>query len=1002
MKLAGNEIEFSNEKDLPFFDRYLDEVLYLFDKADADIIVFEDIDRFDDVAVFERLREINAILNGPKYPKREKPIRFVYLVKDDIFSTSDRVKFFDTIIPIVPIINSSNSYDKFIEGLERFNLIESIDNSLLRGVALHITDMRLVENICNEFSVYSNVLIDLNLDLNKLFALIVYKNIFPRDFSLLQQNKGYVYALFHSVQNYEQSMRKDLESTISTLENRIIKRSDEVARNIAELDCLFKNFYKYDPVFRSYRYSAEYEERRRNIEENDIPELRIRLVDTQSKLEAINNMRLHTLLQNSKTVDDIFGLKNKGNEISNFEYITKDSSFGLLRYLLMNGYIDETYPDYMTYFYGVSLGRADKNFVLGVLDDRPTDPNQILDKPELVATYISAEYCSKIQILNYSFVHYLLNCGDSKITAVFRYLSTTDNFKYIEEHSKIYPDDIRLLSGMICKYWEGFFQCCNSSDSLDEDIKQRIVFWIIADCSHDDLSRLNKNSVITNYLNRTSSILEIEYEFDKSRVISNLNVLGVKFGNIDINDKTSKKILETVYEANAYKVNFNNVCVMLSQFYGFDDTDDMDELTSRPLSLIFADMESNLAQYISSNLTAFLADWLLYCETCTDDEEIAIRILNADADNKEDYLNILKVRISHAELLTDVAILGHALEKGKIEYSAHNLIVLLKSSNTPKIKEATVEFINNSRTPIIVSEDDDITERNNFINVLIKNSQVNEEKLESIIRACDFHFESFSERQLPDNRICTLIHSGAICMNSPSYKHLKSYYSTSLLINFIHNNFDKYIDMIESDENCYYPEDVISVLSSDSFAVREQKKLLNMVVDHGYLKSLPIKDSSYREDIICEAISLGIINKEGFSVILNANSTPISGKIRNTIVRWAIKYWDDFIDRCSMYATEKICIELIKNPQLDIEKKKEIFMLHMDIFTDEKIIEILSLTGFDEISKCMEGSSNYVPITEENQKVLEVLQCRNIITFTNNSDENYIVNIADGKTVDNS
>ena len=35
-----------------------------------------------------------------------------------------------------------------------------------------------------------------SLDYNKMFALITYKNLFPRDFSDLQLNKGFVYSLF--------------------------------------------------------------------------------------------------------------------------------------------------------------------------------------------------------------------------------------------------------------------------------------------------------------------------------------------------------------------------------------------------------------------------------------------------------------------------------------------------------------------------------------------------------------------------------------------------------------------------------------------------------------------------------------------------------------------------------------------------------------------------------------------------------------------------------------
>ena len=45
LNLNGNEIEIFEESDDSYFDKYLNEVLYLFENADADVIVFEDMDR---------------------------------------------------------------------------------------------------------------------------------------------------------------------------------------------------------------------------------------------------------------------------------------------------------------------------------------------------------------------------------------------------------------------------------------------------------------------------------------------------------------------------------------------------------------------------------------------------------------------------------------------------------------------------------------------------------------------------------------------------------------------------------------------------------------------------------------------------------------------------------------------------------------------------------------------------------------------------------------------
>ncbi|MFF2907308.1 hypothetical protein [Paenibacillus sp. NPDC057934] len=41
-----------------------------------------------------------------------KPRSFIF--RDDIFFSKDRTNFFDYIVPIIPVVDSSNSYDQFI------------------------------------------------------------------------------------------------------------------------------------------------------------------------------------------------------------------------------------------------------------------------------------------------------------------------------------------------------------------------------------------------------------------------------------------------------------------------------------------------------------------------------------------------------------------------------------------------------------------------------------------------------------------------------------------------------------------------------------------------------------------------------------------------------------------------------------------------------------------------------------------------------------------------
>ena len=241
LNLQGNEIEIFEESDDSYFDKYLNEVLYLFENVDADVIVFEDMDRFNANRIFERLREVNTLANIQLQKENKKILRFFYLLRDDIFISKDRTKFFDYIIPVVPVVDSSNSYDQFISHFKKGGLFEKFNESFLQGLSLYIDDMRLLKNIYNEFVIYYNRLNITELDCNKMLAIIAYKNLFPRDFADLQLNQGFVYTLFNSKEQFVAEEVKKLSEKVSEIGHKIESAKNEHLKTIKELDAAFED-----------------------------------------------------------------------------------------------------------------------------------------------------------------------------------------------------------------------------------------------------------------------------------------------------------------------------------------------------------------------------------------------------------------------------------------------------------------------------------------------------------------------------------------------------------------------------------------------------------------------------------------------------------------------------------------------------------------------------------------------------------------------------------------
>lgn len=76
---------------------------------------------------------MNSLVNIQHQKEEKWPFRFFYLLRDDIFISKDRTKFFDYIVPVVPVVDSSNSYGQFIAHFKRSGLFEKFEEAFCRG-----------------------------------------------------------------------------------------------------------------------------------------------------------------------------------------------------------------------------------------------------------------------------------------------------------------------------------------------------------------------------------------------------------------------------------------------------------------------------------------------------------------------------------------------------------------------------------------------------------------------------------------------------------------------------------------------------------------------------------------------------------------------------------------------------------------------------------------------------------------------------------------------------
>lgn len=652
LNIQGNEFEIAGDNEDSYFDKYLNEVIYLFENSDVDAIIFEDIDRYEISEIFERLREINKLVNNKLknhknniflnfifdrlektkiyFLQKRRILKFFYLLRDDIYISKDRTKFFDFIIPVIPVIDSSNSYDKIIELLKEDNHY-NLNQNFLYKISLYIDDMRLLKNICNEFKIYykklSGAKNDTKINSDKVLAIIVYKNLFPKDFADLQLNQGFVYNLFSQKDKFLEERVKEIDEQIN-LQMEVLKQQKNETLDLRELELLNEYYYYYynnRRIFSQQEYndwnSFKYKERKKLLEErkaNTIHEIEKKINSLEYEKNKLKNSYFRKIITR-ENIDSIFTctyideLKNEHK----FKDVKGNPYFKLLKFLIREGYLDERYSYYMAYFYENRLTKIDKNFLIAVADKEKLEYNYKLDNPNLVAERLEISDFDEIESLNFDLLNCLLKLEDSnsknKKTTMFTQLKETKNFEFVSSYLKLGNlGELcqKKFTILLYSIWETFFSEVKNYENLLENDLYMYVVDILQFSKKDDLKKINKNNNILEYIenkkdffdfrlySKNIEILEIHSNY--LNFFNNLESLDIKFKELEYSNSFDSfsheglgwAIFESNFKKKRYILNFNNINLMIKEvLYKNILSKDIQEATEFEKTLFFLKKE---------------------------------------------------------------------------------------------------------------------------------------------------------------------------------------------------------------------------------------------------------------------------------------------------------------------------------------------------------------------------------------------------------------------------
>ncbi len=888
--VVGIEL-FEKENSDSFFDKYLNEVIYLFEHSDADAIVFEDLDRYDVTLIFEKLREINDLIHQKRSSppkKNQKVLRFVYLIRDDIFSSSDRSKFFDFIIPIVPITDCSNSANKLMARLNEAGFEKMFSKRFLQDVSLYLSDLRLINNIVNELLIYHARLLESSPSdkTDCQFAMILYKNLFPQDYILLQQGRGYVHAILEKKKTLIRTNQHRLSDKISELRSEIIATETEHLQKLDELNALYfplnaevstinntavdakigrielikQILSNPDQVFYRQGYNTvkmdvsskqsamendvDYSSRKSILNRKASAE-KNRISNEVQKLEQerkqIDSMTLKELIQqkelglSSKTEDDFWTCTLPEYEPSNYvAEILGSPWFGLLKYLIRNGYINENYSVFVSYLHPGSLSPHDREFLLSLHDRKHLGNDYLLDNPGEVLEHLSMADFGRRELCNFCLLDHLLKENQTeKIKSWIQTLTSTgfntnELFDFLLSFWRSTQEFERFIRFINHEY-PHWFQRWTESGLLTIDEWRSYAINSIYYAEGKTLERLNEDGWLTARISEDEMFLQIDTTEIK-KLINGLQKLEVRFPAITCRDK-DLALMDAVYQNGLYQITFSMLNTIMTRYYDCYDED----IEQRSYTFLLDSPEEPLTKYVEQNMPAYMAAILgngTY--RFTDDEPAVVALLNHKSVSEEDklsYISRLDTKVQSLTAIETLSLWQALLKKGCVEFTWDNIAnYFVELSDTEDGLTAELSAFMEQCEQIPKLPYDDLKERigtectSRMLAAILRNTDISLPQYDKVLDSLGIHYSNFTLDSIPTNYIVSLLKKKIIRMTAKNAENMRSNYPDCFADFVALTDTKAFADLVEKGEFVLTQDELTSLLLdsriSEDFKVR--------------------------------------------------------------------------------------------------------------------------------------------------------------------------------------
>lgn len=1039
---GNTSIEVVTKDNNTVFNRYLDEIIYFFQQSKFQYVVFEDLDRFENIGIYERLKGLNIILNGTKQLEKQNII-FIYALKDDLFTNNDsnhdiynRTKFFDFIIPTIKVAHSSNAESLLLNILSNEFISEEKPNGLtkdfIEDIALFINDMRILINICNEYKIYKEALNNNSITFNRLFAFIVYKNIHPGDYSKLLNNEGKLFEIL----NIRDKIINQIENDIQEIQHKInmgiqsdmynpmdiallfnFKKKEELKYlnkisihdssgefiKSIEADTSYNSDIKFKGLFEScvglndftvhlHRPNHHFNVQQgkdffSSVSDGNFLE-RYEGIYYKSEAENLQNDKedLHQKIQRIKKESISKLIKNGEIECKLLEDLKSDSE--LIYFLIRHGWIDESYEDYLSYFYVGSLSNNDMRFLKAVRNGTILEVDFTLTNIPKIIDRIKLEEVSSNAIFNYNLFNYMIKHSEEywyKLKKIISYMFNNNDegiknyYGFIEnsyknQEYKIIGDLFHLSKRIDIHFW------IHTIDKLDIVQKQNYLYFIIS----------SWNYIIPEefHLEGWESLKEYSEEQHLPSLYENCSEENIQKFSSDL------------------KVKFNNISTLNPGNLTYILKNSLFEINKINMQHVLQDINIKNAienelfgNYIEENIENFIFKVINNLDSYIEDETILIDFLNnVELSDGAKFILIEK----YSGKLNDISGLNSVNEivnKNKFKSNVNNLDYIL---NHEEYSNSFINFNNIFNNPLnlteLLNDKENINklENNNYqklMNELIVSENIDRVILQDLVENSYYIMIEptviSNTSTVINDKLEALISIDAIYWSIEVYKFIYSLSEKQISLSYLYNAIEFY----KEDEIQELQEDLV-YLNSEGILPWSEKLVNELVKEFEFIDDDMV---NYFDQVSSEVSKEYILSELNgnipFSTLLNfkwnsekANTAYFIALLKNDLSSDEIKsqieeakYWDkDIYDELFEISTD-YAIQYALNQEshlYDCIFSQEDF----DLFTKENFDDnlIINLFNYNKFESSLDFR-NWLLKKQRYERILEFYNSEEIV-----------------------